>query len=438
MSNIFGTDGIREKIHQGCLSEKNLIKLGHAIGTWANENFQKPTRILLGHDTRSSCSIIIDHLLESLLQYNVTIFDGKTLPTPVVCKLVQEEDFDLGIIISASHNLADYNGIKLVKKHAKASNLAESAITHHYLHDPIINKPETGSIQSYDQATQLYQILITAWFDTEFLENKTIVLDCAHGATYKLAPKIFEVMGAKVITINDHPDGHNINLQCGSTQPQNLQQAVLKHKADWGIAFDGDGDRCLIVDTTGKIYNGDDMLATLAYHPRLETKQVVGTIMSNHGLANYFEQQDKIFRRAAVGDKQVHHMMQQHDIVLGGEPSGHIIVKPFSYSGDGIFTSLLFLDTLIRYKKNLPEWTKYAQTTCNLQVTHKPSLEEIPFKEIIAKYDDEVIPGRTIVRYSGTEPLLRVTVEHEDAEKAYDIAQKLYCELEFEIERYKC
>lgn len=437
MSNIFGTDGIREKIHQGCLTEPNLMKLGHALGAWITENFEKPTKILLGHDTRSSCSIIIDHLLQSLIQYDVIIFDGKTLPTPVVCKLVQEEDFDIGIIISASHNLADYNGIKLVKKNGKTSAFAESAITYHYLHDTVIEKPKKGKLVSYDQASQIYQIFVTAWFETEFLQNSTVVLDCAHGATYKLARKLFEQMGAKVITINDHPDGHNINLQCGSTNPQAIKQAVQEYQADWGIAFDGDGDRVIIIDRACKIYDGDDILAVLAQHPRLSSNAIVGTIMSNQGLAYHFKQNNIPFYRSTVGDKNVHTMMQNYGSLLGGEPSGHIIVQPFSYCGDGIFTALLFLDTFIQDNASCPIWQKFTQTTHNLDVNVKPDLQKEPFASIIQAYQDTINPGRIIVRYSGTEPVLRIMVEHANADIAYEITQKLYSELEFEIERYK-
>ena len=203
MKNIFGTDGIRDKVHHGALTTENLAQLGHAIGQWATNNFEKPVRILMGSDTRSSCPSILQTLSKSLLQYPVELFNGHVIPTPVVCKLVREEDFDLGIIISASHNSAEYNGIKIVKKYAKISAFSEGAITQLYHHEKFINHIPIHAVQEYDQASQLYEIFITAWFEPNFLQNKKIVLDCAQGATYKLAPKIFEHFNANVIVINN-------------------------------------------------------------------------------------------------------------------------------------------------------------------------------------------------------------------------------------------
>ena len=435
METLFGTDGIRNKIHHGCLTQDNLVQLGHAIGKWATENFEKPVKILIGQDTRSSCSIIFNALTQGLLQYDVQIFNGKILPTPVICKLVKEEDFSLGLIISASHNLADYNGLKIVKKNAKASTFAESAITKLYEDHNFVTKLPVGSIKSYDQASQLYQIFIAAWFDTEFLENKTIVLDCAHGATYKIAPKIFENFGANVITINNHPDGHNINLECGSTCPNNITTNVLKHNADWGIAFDGDGDRVIIVDKNGHNYDGDEILSVLAQHELLKKSPVVGTIVSNQGLEKHLNQNEKTFLRAKVGDKNVHKVMTQHQALLGGEPSGHIIVDSFSYAGDGIFTSLLFIDTIIKENISKLLFQKFSQVNISLPVESKKDLSQPSFQTVIKKYEQEIDPGKIIIRYSGTEPVLRIMVEGEDEAICKTVAAKLNADLTLEFEK---
>ena len=429
MKNIFGTDGIRDKIHHGPLTTENLTQLGHAIGQWAANNLEKPIKILIGYDTRSSCSLILDALSSSILQYPVELFNGKIIPTPVVCKLVKEEEFDLGIIISASHNLAEYNGIKIVKKNAKISAFAEGAITQLYHHEKFENKIPTNTLQSYDQANQLYQIFITAWFEAEFLQGIKIILDCAHGATYKLAPKIFQHFGAEVITINNNPDGHNINLQCGSTCPKNITNAVLTHQADWGVSFDGDGDRVIIIDKDGNNYDGDEILAVLAQHPMFKKSPVVGTIMSNQGLGQYLQEKNKIFFRASVGDKHVFQMMEQYQAMLGGEPSGHIIVEPFSYSGDGIFTALLFIDTILKESIKLPVFHKFAQVATHINITTKHDLQEEPYAKIIKKYETQVNPGRLIVRYSGTEPILRIMVESNDQNNATTIAAELTDEL---------
>ncbi len=430
MKNLFGTDGIRDKIHHGALTLENLTQLGHAIGQWATNNFEKPIKILIGYDTRSSCTLILETLSASLLQYPIELYNGKIIPTPVVCKLVKEEEFDLGIIISASHNLAEYNGIKIVKKDAKISAFSESAITQLFYQEKFHDHVPANVMQEYDQANQLYKIFITAWFESNFLQNQTIVLDCAHGATYKLAPKIFEFFGAQVIAINNHPDGHNINLQCGSTCPKNIITAVLTHHADWGIAFDGDGDRVIIIDKDGNTYDGDEILGVLTQHPLFKKSPVVGTIMSNQGLGQYLQEKNKILFRSAVGDKHVFQMMQQYHAMLGGEPSGHIIVEPFSYSGDGIFTALLFIDTLLKESVHLPMFTKFAQVATSIEVTTQHNLQQEPYVQIIKKYEALLNPGRLVVRYSGTEPILRIMVECNNQATATDVAYQLKNELE--------
>ncbi|AXK60495.1 hypothetical protein [Candidatus Chromulinivorax destructor] len=430
MKHIFGTDGIRDKIHHGALAQENLRQLGHAIGQWAAHNFEKRVKILIGSDTRSSCNSILQELSKSLLQYNIELCNGDIIPTPVVCKLVREEDFDLGIIISASHNSAEYNGIKIVKKNSKLSAFTEGAITQLYHHEIFIDQPTVNTLQPYDQASQLYEIFITAWFESDFLENKKIVIDCAHGATYKLAPKIFEHFNAQVITINNNPDGYNINLQSGSTHPETISAAVLQHQADWGIAFDGDGDRVLLVDKDGNTYDGDDILTVLSEHALFKKSSVVGTIMSNQALGKHLQQKNKVFFRASVGDKQVYTMMQQYHAMIGGEPSGHIIVEPFSFAGDGIFTSLLFLDTIIKENIKLPLLQKFAQVSTQIKVTEKRDLTEYVYASIIKKYEEMVQPGRLIIRYSGTEPVLRIMVESDTQEKSMMISSQLQNELQ--------
>lgn len=430
MKNIFGTDGIRDKFDQGALTQANLTQLGHAIGQWAVTNLEKPIKILIGYDTRFSCTSILDTLTQSMLQYPVEIFNAQIIPTPVICKLVKEEEFDLGIIISASHNLAEYNGIKIVKKDAKISALAEGAITQLYQHTPYENRPVTGIMQTYDQANQLYEIFITAWFESEFLANKTIVLDCAHGATYRLAPKIFEQFKAHVIVINNSPDGHNINLKSGSTNPQELIRAVATHHADWGIGFDGDGDRVILIDKQGTVYDGDEMLAILSHHQLFKKSPIVGTIMSNQGLGYYVQAKNKILFRSAVGDKHVFGMMQQYHALVGGEPSGHIIIEPFSYSGDGIFTALLCIDTIIKEKLQLPLFKKFTQVSTSIAIAEKKDLTQQPYAAAIKKYETAINPGRLVVRYSGTEPILRIMTESQNELQAHQIAQQLESELQ--------
>ncbi len=430
MKNIFGTDGIRDKINQGHLTQDNIRQLGHAIGQWATNNLEKPIKILIGYDTRSSCQTILQTLSASLLQHQVEVFNGNILPTPIICKLVREEEFDLGIIISASHNPAEYNGIKIVKKHAKISALSESAITQLYYQEKFIEQKTTNTLQTYDQANQIYQIFITAWFESDFLNNKKIVIDCAHGATFEIAPKIFEHFGAHVIKINNKPNGTNINLACGSTHPESIQQKTVELQADWGIAFDGDGDRVILVNKDGHIFDGDEILAILTHHPLFKKTPVVGTIMSNQGLGHYLQDKNKIFFRSTVGDKHVYAMMEQYHAMIGGEPSGHIIVEPFSYSGDGIFTALLCIDTWNKETIKLPLFEKFHQFSTSIQITKKPSLLEEPYASMIKNYEKLINEGRLVIRYSGTEPILRIMVESLDQEKSQNIALALKKELE--------
>lgn len=430
MKNLFGTDGIRSTINQGPLTEKNLRQLGHAIGHWATNNFEKPVKILVGYDTRSSCPTILHYLAQSLLQYCVELYDSGIVPTPVICKLVKEEDFDLGIIISASHNTAEYNGIKIVGKDQKLDSLAESAISTLYSQNSYSDINTTNQLQTYQQADQLYHIFISAWFAQDFLQSVKIVLDCAQGATYTLAPKIFAYCGADVITINAQPDGQNINENCGSTCPQTITKAVFVHQADWGIAFDGDGDRVLLVDKYGHVYDGDEILTILTHNPLFKKSAVVGTIMSNQGLGKYLQEKNKTFLRASVGDKQVYSMMQQYDALIGGEPSGHIIVKPFSYGGDGIFTALLCIETIIKQSITKPLLTKFTQISCHIPVNTEKNLTDDPIATIIKKYETAINPGRIVVRYSGTEPLLRIMAESENHQTGSTIVSNLKHELE--------
>jgi phosphoglucosamine mutase len=430
MKNIFGTDGIRDKINQGHLTRENVTQLGHAIGQWATNNFEKPIKILVGYDTRSSCQTILQTLCNSLLQHQVEVFNGNILPTPIVCKLVREEEFDLGIIISASHNLAEYNGIKIVKKHAKISALSESAITQLYYQEKFTEQKTNNVLQPYDHASQIYQIFITAWFESDFLRGKKIVIDCAHGANFEIAPKIFEQFGADIIRLNNKPNGTNINLDCGSIHPELVQQKTVELQADWGIAFDGDGDRVIIVDKDGHVFDGDEILAILTHHQLFKKTPVVGTIMSNQGLGQFLQQKNKVFFRSAVGDKHVYTMMQQYHAMIGGEPSGHIIVEPFSYSGDGIFTALLCIDTLNKESIKLPVFERFYQFSTHIQVTTKPSLTQEPFASVIKHYENLVNEGRLVIRYSGTEPILRIMVESAHQTSSQNIALALKKELE--------
>jgi phosphoglucosamine mutase len=253
----------------------------------------------------------------------------------------------------------------------------------------------------------------------------------AHGAAAPHGAQLFADLGAEVAVAHAMPDGHNINLHCGSTCPQNITNAVLTHQADFGVSFDGDGDRVIIVDKNGHNYDGDEILSILTQHPLFKKSPIVGTVMSNQGLGQYLQEKNKVFFRASVGDKHVYQMMQQYQAMLGGEPSGHIIIEPFSYSGDGIFTSLLFIDTLIKEKISIPVFKKFAQASTHIDISTRHDLKNEPYAAIIKKYENMLNPGRLVVRYSGTEPILRIMTESDNQETATLIIHQLKQELEF-------
>jgi phosphoglucosamine mutase len=271
------------------------------------------------------------------------------------------------------------------------------------------------------------QSLLQSLFPTPFLRNKKIVLDCAHGATSSIAPQIFKMLGAEVIALYTQPTGTNINEQCGSVYPQAAQAMVLQEQADAGFAFDGDGDRMIAINRNGDLKNGDDVLALLSQHPvYTHAPGVVGTIMSNQGLALFLAQQNKKLLRTPVGDKHIARKLLEENLVLGGEQSGHIIVRDHLNAGDGIVTALRVLETLtITNDWEMNTFTPFPQTLINVPITTKKDLTDQTLQTIIAQHEAQLGNGRIIVRYSGTEPLLRVMVEEQDQDIAHTVGNNL-------------
>ena len=428
-TNLFGTDGIRRPIGTPPLCAQDLPQLGYALGQWAQKNYGNNPNILIAHDTRASCSFVKAALKTGLLQHALTIHDAHVLPTPAICQRVAQEDiFDLGIIISASHNPYQDNGIKLIGAQGKLSLKDELDIstlffgqsnTPNYLH--------LGNDIPFLYGRQQYIDTITQHFSTNFLHTKKIVLDCAHGATYLVAPTIFRQLGADIVTIHNKPNGTNINRACGVVHPQTLQKAVLKHKADIGFAFDGDGDRVLAVNKYGEIKDGDDILALLLEHPHYKKEQtVVGTIMTNQGFDVYLQQNNKRLIRTAVGDKYIAERLEKNNLTLGAEQSGHIIIRDYLNTGDGIFTALRTLESLIHSNNwELKTFKKFPQVLINVPISHKKDLTSRPLAQIIEKHKALLSNGRLIVRYSGTENVVRVMIENDDAHIATTVGTAL-------------
>lgn len=430
-THFFGTDGIRTPVGSYPLTYQELPLLGAAIARWVEKKYGTSPTIALGHDTRISASFIKAALKAGLLLHSLTIHDAYVITTPGLSKLIQQDNkLNSGIIISASHNPYQYNGIKLLDESGKKISVKDEWAIQHYFDEYAHTPPgynRFGRDTVWPEARMRYHKLLTQEFRHDFLRGKTIILDCAHGATSYYAPAIFTQFSAHVHTINNKPNGTNINDLCGSEYPDQLQKAVIQHNADIGFAFDGDGDRVIAVNARGDIKNGDDILALLLAHPRYRQQHsLVGTVMSNHGLEQFLKTQGKKLIRTQVGDKYIADQLHRHHLLLGGEQSGHIITGDYLPTGDGIFTALRLLETLI-YTDNwhMETFTKYPQILINIPTAPKNNIQEEPYASIIKTYAATIPQGRILVRYSGTEPMLRIMVEEENRSTAEQIAMGL-------------
>lgn len=439
----FGTDGIRGKVGTFPLTDDALGALGHAIGLWAQQKYVSATKptILIGSDTRASVSILKDALLAGLQYSPLTLVDAGILPTPAILHLIGIYNYQCGIVISASHNPADDNGIKLLAAQIGKLSLDDEQVitqgfTQHYkknVHAPIPFVDVDSVVDKAAQAEQDYHDAICTHFSPSFLSGIRVVLDCAHGATFKVAPTVFQSLGATIVaTIGTDPNGTNINENCGSVHPEQLQQVVIEHKADIGFAFDGDGDRVILITKDGNIHNGDDILALLAITPPFnKSSKIVGTVMTNIGLEQHLKQNNKELIRTPVGDKYIAAKLAEDDLFLGGEASGHIIMRNHLPIGDGIFTALTCLQAMIATNKwDLQMYTKIPQIMLNIPVTAHKDLTHPLQAQVIEKHQQKLSAnGRLVVRYSGTENVLRIMVEdtpHDQASAlAHSLAQQL-------------
>ncbi len=435
----FGTDGIRCKATNFFFKHETLYYFCMAIAQWSISKYKKPNpKVLIGHDTRISSPRIKNAFKKGLACLPLHIVDGKILPTPAVCQLIQKNsDFDFGVVISASHNHYEDNGIKIFDaKNNKLNSIDEQAIISNF---ESLNKlrmsgskeslelKNEAKEESWDNAKEIYKKNIISLFKPNFLSGIKVVLDCANGATYKVAPDIFKDLGAQVIELETKPNGKNINEKCGALHPEKLHETILQNKADLGFAFDGDGDRLIMLNKNGEIKDGDDILALLLNHPKYKnTNEVVGTIVTNHGLDQHLKKNNKTLIRTNVGDKHIAAKLDEKNLMLGGENSGHIIMKDYMNSGDGIFAALRILETVIPAKNwEMKTFLKVPQVVINLPVIQKKDLSFMPFSNIIKKQQEALKDGRLVVRYSGTENLLRITAEDENREDATNVAQNL-------------
>jgi phosphoglucosamine mutase len=393
--------------------------------------------VLIGKDTRISGYMLESALQAGLVAAGVNIRLLGPMPTPAVAYLTRAFRASAGIVISASHNPYDDNGLKFFSGDGtKLPDEVEEEIERWLDMDfKTVSSDELGKVErAKDAAGRYIEFCKRALPNTVSLKGLRMVVDCANGATYHVAPDVFKELGAEVIAIGNTPDGININEACGATHVDALCDAVLRYRADLGIALDGDGDRLIMVDQRGDTVDGDEILAIIAHHRHAEGKLrggVVGTLMSNLGLEKSIQALGVPFYRAKVGDRYVIEQMTQHDCDLGGESSGHIIVRNFITTGDGIIAALQVLRAMRMTGKSLCDlksvMTKYPQTLINVPTKHKINLDEsVAIQDAVRQVEQQLgHRGRVLLRASGTEPLIRVMVEGEDPSETAELAEQI-------------
>ena len=426
--SLFGTDGIRTRVGQSPLTPPELVTLGSAIGTWIQQKHSGAS-ILIAHDTRHSAPLVKAALKAGLLQHPLTLFDAQVLPTPALFHQVMHGPYEYGIMITASHNPYHDNGIKIITKSTgKLAPEDERTITELYYDAcTTLSYEDLGKDLADTQAQNRYLTALKALFPENFLAGITLVIDCAHGSYASLAPQFLQMFGARIITTGITPNGKNINENCGSLHPQQMQELVITTGAHAGFAFDGDGDRLVAIGRDGACKDGDELLAFLLQHPAYHNEPtVVGTILSNQGLAHHLARHGKKLERTPVGDKHVIERMKGIQSLVGGEPSGHLILRDFTDTSDGLFTLLRLCETALHTNDwNFISFTKFPHIMLNVPVAQRKDLSISPFTDIIAAQQTNLIDGRIVVRYSGTEPLLRIMVEAQNANTAHAISSLL-------------
>jgi len=436
VEKFFGTDGIRGRVGKPPITADFLLKIGWAVGSVLAEN--GPASVIIGKDTRVSGYLFESALEAGFLSAGVNVGMLGPMPSPAIAYLTKAYGASAGVVISASHNNFQDNGVKFFSSQGvKLSDKTQKAIEKK-ISSPMVSvdSANIGKAVRHDQALGRYIEFCKSTFDRICnLSHLTIVVDCANGATYNIAQNVFEELGAKVIMINNQPDGYNINENCGATDTTHLQQEVLNHKADLGIAFDGDGDRLIMVDHTGEKVDGDELVFVIAKawkkNGTLKSSTVVGTKMTNLGMRESLSGLNINFIEADVGDRFVMEQLLLNKAVLGGEGSGHIICLDKSTSGDGIIAALQVLEVMFKSDKSLynlkKEMTKYPQVLINVQTNGKLDLENHEnLDQALSIIKGELADtGRVLIRESGTEPLVRVMVESVDLDLANKSANRL-------------
>ena len=429
---FFGTDGIRGVVGQDPITPDFFIRLGFAIGSILFKNNTdkkiKHPSVVIGKDTRVSGYMLESALEAGFIAAGVNVYLTGPMPTPAIAYLTKVLRSQAGIVISASHNPFPDNGIKIFSEAGEKLPDAFEKEVELALNQPIktVLPHELGKAKRVDDAEGRYVEFCKSTFPEKLnLHGLKIVLDCAHGATYRVAPKIFSELGAEVITVGNEPDGFNINLDVGSTNPQTIKEATLKHKADLGIAFDGDGDRVVMIDHLGHVVDGDQLVLVIARALKQKNQLkggVVGTLMTNMAIERALNDLGIEFIRTHVGDRYVLETLLEKGWSIGGENSGHILTLDQHSTGDAIIASLQVLKSLRLLNQSLHDATKdsplYPQVLINVETNKKIDLEnnksiQDAVRNVESKLNDK---GRVLLRASGTEPKIRVMVEGEDLE----------------------
>jgi len=432
MNLKFGTDGIRGPV-ESVITPEACLKIGHATGLAMKELGW--STVVIGKDTRISGYMLEAALQAGFIASGVNVRLLGPLPTPGVAYLTKTLRNKFGVVISASHNDFLDNGIKIFNEDGeKISRDVEKRIEKYLSGDLLSVKTESiGKAYRFDESGPRYIEFCKSTVPPEInFSSLRVVLDCANGACYKVSPEVFEELGAEVICIGTDPDGYNINKDCGSTHPNIVKEAVIDHRADFGVSLDGDGDRVILVDEKGNILDGDDLLYILAFANPNRTgtwSGVVGTKMSNLGLEDGLKKLGYKFIRADVGDKYVSDMLAKKGWMLGGETSGHIICKDLVSTGDGTIAALKVISSLLMLEKKpsevLANYTKIPQVNIAVPVKNKDIVNDKDLQSLIKEIESDMTIGRLLVRPSGTEPKIRIMIEAPQIEVAKKFASDI-------------
>ncbi len=428
----FGTDGFRGKANEG-LNVEHAFKIGRFIGWYYGAREGRKARVILGKDTRRSSYMFESALVSGLVSSGADAYTLHVIPTPGLCHEVTDGGFDCGIMVTASHNPYDDNGIKLVnadgyKMDEDVLERVEAYIDGEF-QIPLATGDAIGCVVDYMQGRNRYIAYLIASCGFS-MQGVKVGLDCANGAASSVARPVFDAMGAETHVMSNAPSGFNINVDCGSTHIQRLQDFVVRNGLDVGFAYDGDADRCIAVDERGHVVDGDLIMYVcgtyMAKHGRLAKNTIVNTVMSNFGVYRAFDEAGIAYEKTAVGDKNVYACMREHGYTLGGEQSGHIIFADLEKTGDGIMTSLRVMEVLRAERETLSELTRpvtlYPQQLVNVRVTDKEAAMASPEVKAAVQKAEAFLAGdgRMLVRASGTEPLVRVLAEARDERTCAD------------------